>query len=294
MLSPALLRRIRRIELHTKRLVHNVFAGAYQSAYKGRGLSFAAVRPYEPGDDVRTIDWKVTARTGEPYIKEFIEERELTLMLVVDGSASVLFGTQDQQKRDFAAELGAVLAYAATRNNDKAGMLIFSDRVERYIPAKKGRNHLLNLIRELLTFEPEGMGTDLSLALQTVNRVLKPGAIVFLLSDFMADPETYRRALLLTGKNHDATAVILSDPLEEDIPALGLMSMRDAETGTMQWVDTRSEKWQQQFYEQQKSIRAEREALLHTAGVNRLEIPPDRDYVRALSLFFQERVRQRR
>jgi uncharacterized protein (DUF58 family) len=175
MLTPLLLRRIRRIELRTRRLVHNIFSGAYESIYKGRGLAFNTVRPYVPGDDVRSIDWKVTARAGEPYIKEFVEERELTLMLVIDGSASVLFGTQDMQKRDFAAELGSILAYAANSNNDRAGLIIFSDNVEHYIPPRKNRNHILRLIRDLLTYETKGTGTNMSSALRTVNRVLRPG-----------------------------------------------------------------------------------------------------------------------
>lgn len=293
MLTPQLLRRIRRIELKSKRLVHNSFAGAYQSVYKGKGLSFAAVRPYQPGDDVRSIDWKVTARTGEPFIKQHIEERELTLMIVIDGSASVLFGTQDRQKRDFAAELGAVLAYTANSNNDKAGLLIFSDHIEHYIAPQKGRNHLLRVIRDLLTLETTGKGTDLSLALRTTNRLLSSGAIVFLLSDFLMPADSYRKDLMLTAQGHDLVNIILSDPLEENLPDVGLMGVRDSETGQVQWVDTSSKKWQQQFREKRDTFLAERQKAFAWAGVEAINMPPDGDYVRALTHFFQQQARKK-
>lgn len=294
MLTPELQRRIRQIELHTNQLVHNVFAGAYQSAYKGRGLSFSTVRPYIPGDDVRTIDWKVTARTNEPYIKEFTEERELTLMLVIDGSASVIFGTQDRLKRDFAAELAAVLAYAANINNDKAGLLIFSDHIEHYVPPKKGRNHILRLIRDVLTHETQGTGTDLATALRTVNRTLKRGALLFMLSDFLLPADSFRRELILSGRKHNAHAIILSDPLEEAIPNVGMMRLRDAETGDVQWVDTRSENWQAHFQQQRQTIVAERTKALQAANVAEIAVPPDGDYVRALARFFQQQGQRRR
>lgn len=293
MLTPQLLRRIRHIELKSRRLVHNSFAGAYQSVYKGRGLSFAAVRPYQPGDDVRSIDWKVTARTGEPFIKQHIEERELTLMIVIDGSASVLFGTQDRRKRDFAAELGAVLAYAANSNNDKAGLLIFSDHIEHYIPPKKGRNHVLHLIRDLLTIETKGKGTDLSLALRTTNRLVSSGAIIFLLSDFLMPSEAYRKDLMLTSQRHELINIILSDPMEEHVPDVGLMGMRDSETGSVQWVDTSSKKWQQEFREQRDSFLEERQQAFNWAGVSHIDMPADGDYVRALTQFFQQQARKR-
>jgi uncharacterized protein (DUF58 family) len=293
MLSAHLLRRINRIELRTRRQVHNLFSGAYQSIYKGRGLSFASVRPYVPGDDVRHIDWKVTARAGIPFIKEFVEERELTMMLVIDGSASVFFGTQDRQKRDFAAELGAILAYTANFNNDKAGLLIFSEEVEHYIPPKKGRNHILRLIRDLLTIETSGRGTDLGLALRTVNRLLKRGAIVFLLSDFLMPVESYQRDLLITSRQHETINIVLSDPLEEVIPDVGIMGVQDAETGDVQFIDTSSEKWQTQFREQRMKLLLERDAAFRRAGVEQIDMPPDGDYIRALSHFFQQQARKR-
>lgn len=294
MLSPSLMRRIRRIELRSRRLVHNAFAGAYHSIYKGRGLAFVSVRPYTHGDDVRSIDWKVSARAGQTYIKEFVEERELTLLILIDGSASVLFGSQDKQKRDFAAELGAVLAYAANANNDKAGLLIFSDKVEHYIAPQKGKNHLLRLIRDLLTVETTGKGTDLGLALRTANRFLRQGAIVFILSDFLMDASNYQKDLLLLSKKHETIAIVLSDPLEEALPDVGMMGLRDAETGQVQWVDTSSAKWQKEFKAEREKLLLERDKAFQKANVSQINMPPDSDYVRALSHFFQQQTRRQR
>jgi uncharacterized protein (DUF58 family) len=294
MLSPNLLRRIRRIELRSRRLVHNAFAGAYHSIYKGRGMSFANVRLYSHGDDVRSIDWKVSARAGQTYIKEFVEERELTLMIIIDGSASVLFGTQDKEKRDFAAELGAVLAYAANANNDKAGLMIFSDAIEHYVAPKKGKNHLLRIIRDLLTVETSGKGTDLGLALRTANRFLRQGSIVFILSDFLMDAENYQKDLLLLSKKHETIAIVLSDPLEEVLPEVGMMGLRDAETGQVSFVDTSSKKWQKQFREERERIVLERNKAFQKAGTESIDMPPDSDYIRALSQFFQRQARKQR
>jgi uncharacterized protein (DUF58 family) len=294
MLSPNLLRRIRRIELRSRRLVHNAFAGAYHSIYKGRGMSFANVRLYSHGDDVRSIDWKVSARAGQTYIKEFVEERELTLMIIIDGSASVLFGTQDKEKRDFAAELGAVLAYAANANNDKAGLMVFSDAIEHYVAPKKGKNHLLRIIRDLLTVETSGKGTDLGLALRTANRFLRQGSIVFILSDFLMDAENYQKDLLLLSKKHETIAIVLSDPLEEALPDVGMMGLRDAETGQVSFVDTSSKKWQKQFREERERIVLERNKAFQKAGAESIEMPPDSDYIRALSQFFQRQARKQR
>ncbi len=294
MLSPVLLRRIRRIELHTRRLVHNAFAGAYHSVFKGQGLAFESVRPYQPGDDVRSIDWKVTARTGQPFVKYFVEERELTVLLLVDGSPSVFFGTADQQKRDFAAELGAVLAYSAIFNNDKIGLLIFSDQIEHYIPPGKSRQHVLRLIRDLLVFKSSGHGTDLARALRTVNRAIKPGAIIFLLSDFMLPTHSYHRDLLATSKIHDVIAVVLRDPLEENWPEIGLVSVEDAETGQRQWVDTQSSAWQANFRQRRRAFQIARDKSLRRAGVSRIDIETGGDYVDALIQFFWQQASQRR
>lgn len=253
---------------------------------------FSSVRPYEPGDDVRTIDWKVTARTGEAYIKQYVEERELTVMLLFDASPSVFFGTFDRQKRDLAAELGASLAYSAISNNDKVGLLIFSDHVEHYIKPAKGSKHVLRLIRDLLTFESSGQGTDLAGALQTLNRTLKRDAIVFVISDFLLDPATYERELSVTGQRHDAIAVVISDPMETAMPEVGLLGLRDAETNTVEWVDTRSPEWRRQFEERQQRFQQQREEVLSRSYVDRIDIQPTSDPIDALKRFFERRMRR--
>lgn len=292
MLTPETLRRIRRIELRTRRLVNESFAGAYHSVFKGRGMAFDTVRPYQPGDDVRDIDWNVTARANEAYIKRYTEERELTVMLVIDTSASCLFGTVERQKRDLAAELGAVLALAAITNNDKVGLLIFSDRIEHFTAPRKGRNHVLRLIRDLLAARPTGRGTDLSLALRTTNRLLKQRAIVFLLSDFLAATQEYARDLLVTGRRHDLIAVVISDPLEERWPDVGLVALHDAETDAVQWIDTSSDSWRQQFERQTARFRQLRDTTLTRARVDRIEVPVNGDYARALTMFFRQRAQR--
>lgn len=291
MLTPETLKRIRRIELRTRRLVNNSFAGTYQSVFKGRGIAFDAVRPYQPGDDVRDIDWNVTARADEAFVKRYTEERELTVMLLVDSSASCMFGTADRQKRDLAAEIGAVLALAAIKNNDEVGLLIFSDQIEHYIAPRKGRNHVLRLIRDLLAVKSSGRGTDLSLALRTVNKLLKQRAIIFLLSDFMATPADYERDLLVIGRKHDLIAGVLRDPLEEAWPAVGLMRLKDAETGELRWVDTHSAQWRNMFAAQAEKFHVLRYQTLNRAGVDVIDLPVHSDYVRALTQFFQQRLR---
>ncbi len=231
MLTADLMKKIRQIEIRTKRLVNDSFAGEYQSIFKGRGMAFDEVRPYQYGDEIRTIDWNVTARTGEPYVKRYVEERELTVMLLVDASASESFGSVNQFKRELAAELTAVLSFAATTNNDRVGLMIFTDQIELYIPPRKGRKHVLRLIRELLAFEPQGKGTDLKMALDHVNRILKRRSIIFLVSDFLADPAGYRRALAVTNRRHDVIAVDLTDPLEQAWTDVGLIALEDPESG---------------------------------------------------------------
>lgn len=292
MIDPAVMRRIKRIELRTRRLVNESFAGAYYAVFKGRGIAFDTVRLYEPGDDVRDIDWNVTARAGEPHIKQYVEERELTVMLVVDASASVFFGSHHAYKRDIAAELGAVLALSAITNNDKAGLMIFSDQVEQYIPPRKGRNHTLRVIRELLAVSPAERGTDLALALRTLNRLLKRRAIVFVLSDFLAPVETYRHDLLLMGKRHDVIAVTLTDALEYAWPDVGLVGLQDLETGTLQWIDTGQRGWREAFNQRRTALDSERHQLMTQAQVDEISVPADGDYVGALTMFFQKRARR--
>jgi len=289
MLTAETLRTVRRIEMRTRKLVNDSFAGAYHAVFKGRGIAFDAVRLYIPGDDVRDIDWNVTARAGEPFIKRYIEERELTVMLVLDASASASFGTVNRQKRDLAAELGAVLAFTAISNNDRVGLLIFTDQIELFIPPRKGRNHVLRLIRDLLAAEPQHRGTDISLALRTVNRLLQRRAIVFLISDFLASSQEYARDLLVIGRHHDVIAVVLSDPREQVWPDSGLVALQDAETGITQWVDTASEDWRRQFAQQARRFQRMRDETLARAEVDRIDVPVDGNYVQALALFFQQR-----
>lgn len=290
MLSPETLRRIRRIEFTTRKQVNNLFAGAYHAVFKGRGMIFDSVRPYEPGDDVRDIDWNVTARAGQPFVKRYVEEREITVMIVLDSSASLFFGTVRQQKRDLAAELGAVLAYAALTNNDKVGLLIFSDRIELYTPPRKGRHHISRLIRDLLAAKPAGKGTDLSLALRTMDRALHNRAVIFVISDFLTPAENYQRDLMILNRRHDVIAITLDDPLEQSWPEAGLIALRDSESGLIKWIDTTPQEWRRGFEESARSQRKSREDTLTRAGVDRIEISPDGDYLTALSLFFRRRT----
>ncbi len=286
------LRKIRRIELQTRRLVNNSFAGAYHAVFKGKGIAFDTVRPYQPGDDIRDIDWNVTARTGDPHVKRYIEERELTVMLVFDGSASCLFGTTKQQKRELAAELGAVLAYAAIRNNDRVGLLIFSDKIEKYIPPRKGRNHTLRLIRELLAAQSNGSGTDIATALQTVNRVLTHGAIVFLISDFLAPVEHFTREMMALSRRHDTIAIQITDPRETQWPQVGLVGLQDAESGSVQWIDTHSAQWQTAFTTQTQQHQHTLQKLFSNALIDSIHLPNDGDYVASLTQFFQQRTKR--
>ena len=294
MLTPELIRKIRRIEIRTRRLVNDSFAGEYHAIFKGRGMEFDEVRPYQPGDEVRDIDWNVTARTGDLFVKRFVEERELTVMLVVDASGSGQFGTVNRFKREIAAELAAVLAFSAITNNDKVGLLVFTDRVELFISPRKGRRHVLRLIRDLLAFEPEGRGTDLKLALSTVNRVLKRHSIVFLISDFLAPPETYRSVLQVSNRRHDVIAVNVTDPREEEWPKVGLLALEDAETGQTQWVDTSSRTWRESFAERVNELTIARERVFRKAKVDRINITTDAEYVTPLTKFFERRARRLR
>ena len=294
MLSAEVMRRIRLIEIRSRRLVNSSFAGSYHSVFKGGGITFNSVRAYEPGDDVRYIDWNVTARTGEPYVKRYVEERERTVMLVLDASASILFGTQGRFKRDLAAELGAVLAFSAISNNDKVGLMVFSDQVELYIPPRKGRNHVLRLIRDLMAAEPVHSGTDIALSLKMLNRYLKGHAIVFLISDFLSSSDDYLRELMLLSRHHDMIAITLNDPLEESWPSAGLIGLRDAESSIETWVNTSSRGWRRQFSSQARRFRAMRDAALTRAKVDRIDLRSNGEYVQALATFFQQRERRLR
>jgi uncharacterized protein (DUF58 family) len=295
-LPAELIKTIRHIEIRTRHLVNDSFAGEYQAIFKGRGMEFDEVRRYQPGDEVRTIDWNVTARMGEPFVKRYVEERELTVMLAFDASASGHFGTAGRLKREVAAELGAVLAFSAISNNDKVGLLAFTDQVELHIPPRKGRRHVLRLIRELLAFEPTGHGTDIALALDQLNRVLKRRAIIFLISDFMipqgAKTTRYERALLVTNRRHDLVAVTLTDPRETAWPAAGLVALQDAETGATTWADSSDPAWRQAFAQQAQARRAARDAAFTHAQVDQVNVMVGEDYVSPLLGFFETRARR--
>ena len=298
MLSPDLIRTIRRIEIHTRHLVNDSFAGEYQAIFKGRGMEFDEVREYQPGDEVRSIDWNVTARMGKPFIKRYVEERELTVMLAFDASASGLFGTAERFKRALAAELGAVLAFSAITNNDKVGLLAFTDQVELHIPPRKGRRHVLRLIRDLLAFEPTGRGTDVTRALDRLNRTLKRRAIIFLISDFLLDYDqadavkAYERALLVTNRRHDLVAVSITDPRETAWPNAGLVALEDAETGARLWIDSGDPSWREAFAAQATDRLTTRDAAFTRAQVDQIAVTVGEDYVVPLLAFFKARARR--
>ncbi len=298
MLSSDLIRAIRRIEIHTRHLVNDSFAGEYQAIFKGRGMEFDEVREYQPGDEVRSIDWNVTARMGEPFIKRYVEERELTVMLAFDASRSGLFGTADRFKRELAAELGAVLAFSAITNNDKVGLLAFTNQVELHIPPRKGRRHVLRLIRDLLAFEPTGRGTDVTLALERLNRTLKRRAIIFLVSDFLLPYDqldllkSYERALLVTNRRHDLVAVSITDPREMVWPGVGLVALEDAETGARRWIDSGDPAWREAFAAQAAARCAARDAAFTRAQVDHIAVTAGEDYVEPLLAFFRARARR--
>ena len=290
--SAELLRQVRRIEIKTRHLVAESFAGAYHAVFKGQGMSFEEVRPYLPGDEVRSIDWNVTARTGEPHVKRFIEERELTVMLLVDLSGSLDFGSRGRFKQALAAELAAVLAFAATSNQDRVGLLAFSDRIECIIPPRRGRRHVLRIVRDLLALRPAGKGTDLALALDTLRHLLHRRAVVFLISDFQgaARPALISRALRAATRRHDLIAVQLSDPLDQQLPPSGLLWLEDAESGERRLVDTGDAAWRTAQAAQAEAQAAADTQALREAAIDRLTTRTDQDYAPALTAFFHRRA----
>ena len=294
LITAELMARIRQIELRTRHLVSDQFGGDYHSVFKGAGMEFDEVRPYQPGDDVRTIDWNVTARMQQPYIKRYVEARELTVMLVVDASASGDFGTAARLKRELAAELAAVLAFAATSNNDRVGLIVFTDQIELHIPPRRGRRHILRIVRELLAFKPQGRGTDIANALNTLNSIYEKRSIVFLVSDFQAGPESYRKALFMTNRRHDTIAVDLNDPMELAIANVGLIALEDAETGRTLWVDTADHTWRNSFNQGVAAHEAAKQSVLRRTGVDRIVLDTRDDYVEPLTRFFQTRERRQK
>ncbi|RAJ75506.1 uncharacterized protein DUF58 [Chitinophaga dinghuensis] len=283
-----ILKKVRQIEIKTKGLTNHIFAGEYHSAFKGRGMSFSEVRDYHFGDDVRSIDWNVTARFNHPFVKVFEEERELTVMLMVDVSESSSFGTKKQDKRHLITELCAVLAFSAIKNNDKVGVIFFSDGMERYIPPKKGKSHILFIIRELLSFTPKRKGTNLKETLRFFNNATKKRSIVFVLSDFLSG--NYQEALNIAAKRHDMVGVHVYDQRDKELPAVGLIQVADAETGAVQWIDTNDKKVRQ-YYEYQFTQHGQycKNAFLKS-GAELVSIRTDEDYVKALQTFFLNRA----
>ena len=282
-----ILRKIRRLELRTRRLVESSFAGQYQSVFKGRGMNFEEVRPYTPGDEIRAIDWNVTARTGEPYIKKFTEERE---MIMLDVSASGTFGSVRESKRELAAEVSAILAFSAIHNNDKVGLLLFSDRVELFIPPKKGRLHILRLIREMLYFEPQGRGTDIAGALDYLNKVVTRRAFLFLISDFLA--ADFSLPLTISARRHDMVAMTVLDPAEEVLPDVGVILLEDPETGEQIEVDTSRKTIAKGYAElSEKRFRA-LGTIFGSRAVDTLVLRTDADYLPVLRAFFDRRGRR--
>jgi len=283
---------IRRIQILSRRLVTSIFAGEYQSVFKGRGIEFQEVREYLPGDDVRAIDWNVTARMGRPFVKRFVEERELTVLFLLDVSASSRFGTAGELKSRLFAEICGVLAFAAQRTNDKVGLILFSDRIERFVPPKKGSRHVLRLIRDALALVPAGQGTDIPLAIDFLQRVVKHPAVVFLLSDFHAPP--CASTLAAAARRHDLVAITATDPAERELPPVGLVRLVDAESGAGRLVDTRSPAVQRAYRERAAALRAQRRSQLAAAGIDLVEVADAGSCLRDLLAFFRLRERRRR
>src|SRR5882724_2790543 len=314
MIPREILKKIRQIELRTNRIVTETLAGQYHSVFKGQGMNFDEVREYQPGDDVRAIDWNVTARMNHPFIKKFVEERELTLMLLVDVSGSGLFGSRDQSKRELAAEIASVLAFSAIRNNDKVGLILFTDEVEKFIPPRKGRSHVLRVIREVLFFEPKRRGTDLNGALEFLLRVTPHRAIGVIISDFIGSQtvggkrtgKVRSQTMLLeslaqasftmlrqANRRHDLVAVQIADRYELELPALGRLVLNDAETGEVVEVNTGDERKRAAFAERQARAQAEIARLFRSAGIDAIQLRTDRPYGVELSRFFETRERRR-
>ena len=283
-----ILKRVRQIEIKTRGLSNNIFAGQYHSAFKGKGMSFSEVREYQYGDDVRDIDWNVTARQNKPYIKVFEEERELTVMLLIDVSNSLDFGTVKQMKKDMVTEIAATLAFSAIQNNDKIGVIFFSDRIEKFIPPKKGRKHILYIIRELLDFKPESKRTNIKMAVEYLTNVIKKRCTTFMLSDFIDDND-YRNALTIANRKHDIVAIQVYDRRLSELPDVGLMKVRDAETGHEQWIDTSSAKLRNAHHAWWKQRQDALNETFTKCNVDSVSVRTDQDYVKSLLNLFAKR-----
>ncbi len=282
-----LLKQVRRIEIKTKGLVNEVFSGEYHSAFKGRGMEFAEVREYQPGDDIRTIDWNVTARFNHPFVKVFEEERELVVMLLIDMSGSLGFGSGEKRKQRIAAELSSILAFSAMKNNDKVGMILFTDRIERFVPPKKGRSHVLRIIREILSFVPEGKGTDIKSALEYFNGIIKKRSISFLVSDFI--DENFDKILKVVSRKHDLIGVVLEDERENSLPKIGLTKFKDLETGEIRYIDLSKETVREYFNSVVNQKRNDLNRLFRLSGIDSININTKDSYIKPLVQFFKKR-----
>lgn len=283
-----LLKKVRQIEIKTRGLSRNIFAGQYHSAFKGRGMAFSEVREYQYGDDIRDIDWNVTARYNKPFIKVFEEERELTVMLLVDVSASQDFGTKHSIKRDVVTEIAATLAFSAIQNNDKIGVIFFSDKIEKFIPPKKGKKHILYIIRELINFEAESAKTDVGMALKYLTNVIKKRCTTFMISDFV-DIADYNNALTIANRKHDIVALQVYDQLETELPSVGLMKIIDAETGVEKWIDTSSKKVREVYKDWWQKQQQSMQTSFNRSKVDNVSVRTDEDYVKALLALFKKR-----
>jgi uncharacterized protein (DUF58 family) len=293
MLTRELLKKIRHIEIVTERLVRDRMAGQYHSVFKGSGIAFSEVRAYTPGDDIRQIDWNVSARMNEPYVKLFVEERERTVLLLVDMSASGRFGSREHEKRELAAELGALLAFSAIRNNDRVGLIIFTDQVERFVPPKKGKKHVLRVISEILSYRPRSPGTSISAGLEFLGRVARRRSVAFLISDFLAPVASYEKVLRVAARRHDLVPVTVTDPLEDALPSVGLVELEDPETGDIVVFDTSGPEGAA-FAEDSRRAREAREGLWRRLKLDAITLRTDRPYLPELTAFFEARTRRMR
>jgi len=291
MSTSALLKKVRKIEIKTKGLSNHIFAGEYHTAFKGKGMAFSEVREYQPGDDVRSIDWNVTARYNAPFVKIFEEEREMTVMLLVDVSGSGDFGTNKQFKRELATEISAILAFSAIKNNDKVGVIFFSNIIEEFIPPKKGKSHILRIIRQVLAFEAKEKKTDVSLAIEYFNNVMKKRTICFVLSDFISSE--FEKPLKIASKKHDIIALRINDRRENSLPNIGIIPLQDAEDNSISYVDTSSQKVRELFYNKQEEKQAYLKKLFPKCGVDMIDISTGSDYVKPLMNFFKNRGKRR-
>ena len=282
-----LLKKVRKIEIKTKGLSNHIFSGEYHTAFKGKGMAFSEVREYQPGDDVRSIDWNVTARYNSPFVKVFEEEREMTVILLIDLSGSSDFGTQTQLKREVATEIAAVLSFSAINNNDKIGVLFFSDKIEKFIPPKKGKSHILRIIRELITFESESKKTNIEVALKYFNNVIKKRAVCFILSDFM--DTNFDKSLKIARNKHDIIALRIHDEREETLPNVGLIKVEDAESGQTRWMDSSNKQVRTNYNNNYREFEKELKQTLQSSGVDHIDIKTGKDYIKPLMSFFKNR-----